>query len=339
MTPPRLDAYRERVRRTSSRLRITLQKHRNVLRVFGILLTLASFIFIGVRLASFDWSKLWNVGINKAACISAAVFFCSVLQFGLNAIAWGTILSGLSGRNHNIREIILLNGWTSVAKYIPGNFAQHLGRIYFGSRLDIRASDALKANGTEIGLVASVALLMAFGCNAGYLLRNVRLWMPAIAVLTLCVLTALFFFLRKMVWGGASAGDKGFTRVVQILKSAGIYAISLALAGWSFAVTVAIIIGAGWTFREIMISFGTFIISWTLGFLVPGAPAGLGIREATILLLLSPVYGQESVMAASFIHRLIVTIVDVIIFISAFIAGRQIFRQDFSRAATTGSRK
>ena len=53
-------------------------------------------------------------------------------------------------------------------------------------------------------------------------------------------------------------------------------------------------------------------LAWLTGFLVPGASGGLGVREATMLLLLTPQIGEPTALALALSTRLITTLGDVL---------------------------
>ena len=46
-------------------------------------------------------------------------------------------------------------------------------------------------------------------------------------------------------------------------------------------------------------------VSWTLGFLTPGAPSGIGVREAVLVFLLSPLVGSAEAIILSILFRLV----------------------------------
>ena len=54
----------------------------------------------------------------------------------------------------------------------------------------------------------------------------------------------------------------------------------------------------------------TYVIAWVLGYIVPGASGGIGIREMALLLLLGPLLGDGLVLSLAMIHRLITIIGD-----------------------------
>lgn len=53
-----------------------------------------------------------------------------------------------------------------------------------------------------------------------------------------------------------------------------------------------------------------YIISWVLGFVVPGAPGGIGVREFVLTLLLGKTVGAELILTLSIMHRLTTIIGD-----------------------------
>jgi glycosyltransferase 2 family protein len=55
-----------------------------------------------------------------------------------------------------------------------------------------------------------------------------------------------------------------------------------------------------------------FALAWTAGLLVPGAPGGLGVFEAVLLLRLSVLLPQASLLAVALSYRLVVTLADLL---------------------------
>ncbi|MEB3260035.1 MAG: lysylphosphatidylglycerol synthase domain-containing protein [Cyanobacteriota bacterium] len=56
----------------------------------------------------------------------------------------------------------------------------------------------------------------------------------------------------------------------------------------------------------------TFALAWTLGLVVPGAPGGLGVFEAALLLRLSGVLPEPAVLSIALSYRLVVTGADLL---------------------------
>ena len=57
-----------------------------------------------------------------------------------------------------------------------------------------------------------------------------------------------------------------------------------------------------------------FAIAWLAGYLVPGAPGGLGVRETMMVLLLSPVVGAGTAVGLGLTLRVTTTVGDAVAF-------------------------
>ena len=62
-----------------------------------------------------------------------------------------------------------------------------------------------------------------------------------------------------------------------------------------------------------------FSLSWIAGFIIPGAPGGLGVREFMILLMLGPGYGETPALSAALLLRIITAGGDVLSFLYSFL--------------------
>lgn len=60
------------------------------------------------------------------------------------------------------------------------------------------------------------------------------------------------------------------------------------------------------------------MVAWLLGLLVPGAPAGIGIREAALIYLLNGVVPQVEVLTSVMLARAVTVIGDLLFFICIF---------------------
>lgn len=66
---------------------------------------------------------------------------------------------------------------------------------------------------------------------------------------------------------------------------------------------------------------GVYCLAWVAGFLVPFAPAGLGVREAVLALVLDPVLDPQTSLVVVAVHRVIYLVVEVVLALLAWLAG------------------
>lgn len=72
---------------------------------------------------------------------------------------------------------------------------------------------------------------------------------------------------------------------------------------------------------------GAYALSWTLGFLVVIAPAGAGVREAALVLTLSPLLDRPEALLVAIVSRAIMTVADLLL------AGAAVLRTRRAEAA------
>jgi len=69
---------------------------------------------------------------------------------------------------------------------------------------------------------------------------------------------------------------------------------------------------------SLWLSFGgAYVLAWLAGFVTPGAPAGLGIRELVLLFLLQGLVGGPDLLLVILLGRVITVSGDLVFFILA----------------------
>jgi uncharacterized membrane protein YbhN (UPF0104 family) len=90
-------------------------------------------------------------------------------------------------------------------------------------------------------------------------------------------------------------------------------ALCFILLGVFLRETLRVIDPASVSQLDILRATVVFATAWLFGFLTPGAPAGIGAREAALVLLLSPIAGKEVSLAVAVLSRALSVLGDGII--------------------------
>lgn len=62
-----------------------------------------------------------------------------------------------------------------------------------------------------------------------------------------------------------------------------------------------------------------YMLTWVVGFVVPGAPGGIGVREMIIVMLMNGIVGEEIILIAALIHRCLSILGDIAAYIFSII--------------------
>jgi hypothetical protein len=125
-------------------------------------------------------------------------------------------------------------------------------------------------------------------------------------------LTASELLLRKARWARALGGAGGLPGPATTFSALAAYSLNY------------LIIGAGlwWVARaaelplaiDLSLTTAAFALAWILGFLAPGAPAGLGVRESIMLLLLAGAAPEADLLLFVLLARVVTMLGDAICF-------------------------
>lgn len=223
-----------------------------------------------------------------------------------------------------LARVLLLSQF---AKYLPGNVGHHIGRVVLAKRVGLRLEPVIASMAIDIVILLAAAVICSlpafaltqsfigkYGANHGM----VAVWVIMIAILVLVTLAIVPVTRRIIVHHSRFIAQHCGLKQFPLFAKAGLVhcfdfilgATALYLLCSAFAGTF----GATW-----LSILGIYTAAWLLGFIMPGAPAGLGVRELALLVGLSPIYGEQQAMEAAAILRLVTTSGDGIVFLFAYI--------------------
>ncbi|MGY0797613.1 lysylphosphatidylglycerol synthase domain-containing protein [Lysobacter sp. A286] len=300
------------------------------LRLLGIAVAIAAFSYFVVyayrALNGQDLTQLLEPDVMMAGGFLTVM--CTLL-IPLTAIAWSWLLKGLGQPvGFSITGPILAT--TQIGKYLPGNVAHHLGRVVVA-----------RAHGVETGRnllsMAYETLLLLVAC--AHVSALTFLWEPPAALadwpladyrgpLVIAISLGALITMTAAPW---------FARVIMRLRSVDgtptdlatqahpgwltslccylVYALNFALVGMGLWFVARALSPDPVGLASLALLIGAFASSWILGFLAPGAPAGLGVREAVLSVWLGGTFGAPVVVAIIILLRIATTLGDLLSFL------------------------
>lgn len=285
---------------------------RAVVRLLGAFLAIVATGLIASRLLAL----LDEVAPLLTSWVVVAVTAAASLAYGFSlfllGLGWSVLVQPApTDQQVSMRHLVAAYGTASIGKYLPGNIFHFAGRQVLGGRLGLRQTQL------AIGSVLEATICVLSALGLAVLLLGLARPAATIAfgdVATLVVLLA-FIVLAPLVWLSMKrfAREPGSLSVTlpggRRLATAGLLAtVFFALN----ALAAVVVFGAlADSLRFAVIIAAAYLLSWVAGFVVPGAPGGIGIREATLLALLGPMVAEEQVIALGLVMRAVTTLGDV----------------------------
>lgn len=89
-----------------------------------------------------------------------------------------------------------------------------------------------------------------------------------------------------------------------------------------FLVVMDTVLGVRLSLIENVRLFSSYTLSWLVGFIVPGAPAGVGIKEAVMLEIVGNSLSAQTVALGMVVIRVLLTLADVLGYVVVFVIRR-----------------
>jgi len=297
---------------------------KKLINIFGVIFAvLASVYFVTffLRHVSSLPRLTWDF---PAVLNTLTALFLYGISFLTMAYVWFVLLCG-TGEEAHYREAVTMLALAQFGKYIPGKVAPHIGRLalaktygYVGSRVIV--SMILEIGWSILaGSFLTLALLMTddlLNVDFGLSIMSFDKVLPIVLLASVLIPLGIGWImirwsptLLNRLLGGGEAKIPGLPFLV--------FAFLLSLVNFLLSGGIADFLLRGlfhsqhsnlWTLS------GLYSIAWVVGFITPGAPAGLGVRETIFLTALRPIYGEGAALGITVAMRVLTALGDALIF-------------------------
>jgi len=298
------------------------------IRILGIIIMAVAVVFLVRRFLSFqvDFARLFTAETIPGLVVVTVAVMASLL---LSCIGWTIWLSFFSKKRVRVLPTYSVYVKSNIAKYLPGNVGHYAMRQLYGASLGIKQKELLFSSVLEIFCMALTALILSL-----ILARDVfftfmhdafqRAWvLPVVIIVIAALVTGGIIFMRRKNISFSEVMDylrqKAFR--LSLIAVIGIIVCNLMIFGTTLLLLFITIGNVSGVNSLLIISAG--IVSWLIGFITPGVPGGIGVREAVMLLMLSPFIAEEIVLYVAVVQRVAFIFSDVL----SWIVGKALERK------------
>jgi glycosyltransferase 2 family protein len=263
----------------------------------NILIFLVILVFI-IKLVYGQWDRIKNFNFKLDPLLIVLSFLMFAASVLIQSYGWNKILKIIerkTGLSHF--EALKIVVYSRFGKYLPGSIWAVLGRAYFGNKSGISSADLILSSvaetvigGIGILIVSLILLASSFGTYYPFF------YLAIPSGLALVYLITHKHFINAMIelMGAFSVRLKGYLKEINsrlgekdIFKLALIIIFSQLIASAGFFVFLLSIGVLGSSFVNFFGITGAYLFAGIIGTLVLFVPAGLGVREGLLALLLS----------------------------------------------------
>ncbi|WP_026126676.1 lysylphosphatidylglycerol synthase domain-containing protein [Nocardiopsis xinjiangensis] len=262
------------------------------------------------------WKQARDALLDLPPWAPPAAVLAGMAGLAAQMMAWRALLAGLgSPLPRRLAARVMFVG--QLGKYLPGSVWAFVAQVELARDHAVPRSRGAAATLLAVAVTVATGLAVAAVALPLSSAEAARRWWWALALAPL-FLAALH---PRMVAWGIGLAARPFARFRAVAGAGpldvGGRAIAAALA-WTLLAWVPL--GAhlwiltwavgGDPLSSLGPAAGAYALAWTLGLLVVFAPAGLGVREAVLVVALAPVVEAGAALVLAVLSRLVMTVAD-----------------------------
>lgn len=296
---------------------------KKILKGLGYALTLLSMLFIVKKLIGMD-VDISIIGGRNIPVFVLCIAGYAVLVYFLGK-PWKKFVTIITGQKVTGREVYYICTKANLMKYIPGNVFQFIGRNEIALNHDMRHKDVACATLLDticmVLAALTVAVVFHFKGMMDWFLQYISLPFLAGIFLLLCILgIAVLFFIYKKVPYFRFAFEKD--NLFAMVTGTAFFWIFYLGSAVMFLLILYVVTGTQFPLDKINILIGTWALGYLMGYVMPGAPGGMGIRELVLCFLLQGIVGQDEILLTTVLLRVMNIVGEVIAFMVALLLER-----------------
>ncbi len=291
-------------------------KRKKLVRTLGNVLMVIAIVFIGYKLYQYrdkvSDAFTWKIGV--VMLVSSLITTSLII---ISSVFYANLVARVSDKEVPLGMASQMYCKSNLYKYIPGNVLQYVGRNQIAELSNARHDRVIFASFLEVGFTVIGALTASIILARQYVFEWIRNQNTGLIVAVIAAVTVIVIFISILL---AKKVPKLFKELRRILNHRNIgYFVAMIV----FIVFNQMLNGIMFTYlmKEIVGTLpkeywsnvaGVYSFAWLVGFVTPGAPGGMGIREALLSVLLANTVAPEMVTIAVIFNRIVTVLGDLI---------------------------
>lgn len=297
---------------------------KKIIKIIGNIVMIAALAFVVKKLLDMDISLSQFRDIKVISALVLCLLITAVIII-FSCYPWLVFTRSLSGRKIPFSTAMPVYTQSNLYKYLPGNVFQYVGRNQLAADMDISHVDVACATVLDVLFcvfwTAVISVVMLGGRIAELMAKYGRnlLIVGAVGILLVILLIlAVRLKFRDKFKAYISRYSKAFAKGNRpmLLRGAFYYLLQNSVSAAMYFVCLSLIVPQAKT-GELIALTGAFMFAWIIGFVTPGAPGGIGIREGVMLLVCGDKFADRIVLFV-----LVMRIASIGADVAAFIIGK-----------------
>lgn len=297
---------------------------KKVLKYIGNILTIIALIFIIKKILGMEFDvAIFAKPANWLILVTALLLY--ILNVMFICFPWVQLVEIFSSQKIPMKTAMIVYSKSNILKYVPGNVFQYVGRNELAVKMKVSHVDVACSTVIDTAISLFMAIILSVILMHSYLKqlfslfgKNMIMTISIIIVLFLIIVFFLYFkfkdkfklYLNKYV----AALRENKKNVLKLLTCFLFYFIQNIVLSLLYMGLVVFIFEQEMDLINFANLIGAQIIANVIGFLTPGAPGGIGIRETVMTIIGGSFLDSDIILMSMVVYRMINVVADVLYF-------------------------
>lgn len=302
---------------------------KNIVKIIGNIAMLIAIVFIIMKIRSYDIKFEEIFTIEKIPFYIGIVLIYTGSLF-LLSLSWGNFVRMVCRKKVRWSSIIRVAIKANVLKYIPGNVFQYVGKNEVAVAEDLKHTDVATATFLDVvwNLVTALVISLIF-----YYQGIVR-WIKKIGITSEDVIRITIYILAAVVilaltlWIFRTKFTKVIAKIKEYIRHIKVktvcinfllYAVQGTINAVLYVMVFALLSPNALNWEHFYTFIGAVSVACIIGFITPGAPGGVGVRETILIFLLMGYIAEDIIILGGVVYRILTIIGDIIAFLAVVV--------------------
>lgn len=292
------------------------------IKIIGNIAMIVAIIFIIRRLL--QYSINYKILFEKK---NLFLFFALVIAYSISVIIcsypWKNAVYLITDSDIRFLEVAEVSVKANVLKYIPGNIFQYIGRNDLAIKKGLKHTDVAVSTLLDIAINFGAVFVLTIVCAFDTMKKcAVSLLKMQNVIIVLLIVIGLVIWVMVFLWKKKDNKYKNiFKRIfcrkgMRLLFTNSIIYILVSLYTTGiYMIVLYVILGETFKVEQLFYVGGAVLASWMIGFITPGAPGGMGVRETALIMMLGGIIEQQVILLSVIANRVVSIFGDILAFI------------------------
>lgn len=286
-------------------------KRNKTLKTLGNLIVVLALFFVVKKLAgaNIDYRQIFLKNNLYIYILLIVIYAGAIICM---SIPWRSMVYLITGQKIAFQEVAEVSTRANVMKYIPGNIFQYIGRNSLAVNKGLKHSDVALSTLMDViinlGSVFLLTLIFSVQTLSLWIRQYMQAWHIGVIIGGAFAVIGALIWLRKMFYSKfQEVWDRIFCKngIIIICMNVVVYAGLCILTTAVYMVVLMVLERSLYTIDVCFMMAGAILVSWILGFITPGAPGGIGVREAVLIVLLEGIISEDAIILGVVVNRVV----------------------------------